>query len=286
MAEAILLQAVNGLVWGLITALIALGLSIIFGLLDVVNVAHGELFMLGAVLAWYIVRYTDNFWIALIIAPLVVGSLGAMIERGILRGIDVAPSLVATFGLSLIFQESARATFGPTPQRMLPPFPFDQTFAMFGLSYPVYRIFAAAMAMAALLGVFLYLYLTKFGTWMRAVRQDREMAIAMGIPAHLVFMATFGVGAGLAALGGVIATPITTVEFRIGLLVLPPAFIAVIIGGLGNLPGTAAAAVLLGMVEGIASVFVSPSTARIFSLTFMSIVLLLRPQGLFTRRVR
>lgn len=284
MVDVVLVSALNGLVWGLVTALIALGLSIIFGLLDIVNVAHGDLFMLGAVLAWYLLKLTGNFWIALIIAPVVVAGLGMVIERVVLRSIDVTGSLVATFGLSLIFQESVRSTFGPTPQRILPP--FQHTISVFGFDYSLYRLFAAGIAVAAILGLFAYLHRTKFGTWMRAVRQNREMATAMGIPTHLVFMVTFGLGAGLAALGGVVATPITTVEFRIGLLVLPAAFIAVVIGGLGNLPGTAVAAVLLGEVEGIASAFLSPTTARILSLIFMSVVLLLRPEGLFTRRVR
>lgn len=272
--------------WGLITALIALGLSIIFGLLDIINVAHGELFMLGAVLAWYVMRYGVSFWLALIAVPIAVALLGAVIERVVLRTVEehAVRSIVATFGLGLILQESVRATFGATPQRILPP--IDTTISVFGFQYSVYRLFAAGVALAAILGLFLYLQRTKFGTWMRAVRQDREMAIAMGIPAHLVFMAAFALGAGLAALGGVVATPITTVEFRIGLAVLPTAFIAVVIGGLGNLAGTAVAAVLLGEVEGIASVFVTPTTARVFSLLVMSAVLLVRPEGLFTRRIR
>ncbi len=282
MAEILVLHALNGLVWGLITALIALGLSIIFGLLDIVNVAHGDLFMVGAVLAWYLVRYVDNFWLALVLAPLAVALLGIVLERLVLRSIDVARSLVVTFGLSLILQDAVRSTFGPTPQRMLPP--FEHTIPVFDFNYSLYRLLAALIALAAIAGLFLYLHHTKFGTWMRAVRQDRDMATAMGIPTDQVFMVTFAVGAGLAALAGVVATPITTIEFRIGLVILPAAFIAVVVGGLGNLPGTAAAAVLLGEAEGIASAFFSPTTARIFSLIFMSAVLLLRPHGLFTRR--
>jgi branched-chain amino acid transport system permease protein len=282
MSDALLLLMLNGLVWGLISALIALGLSIIFGLLDIVNVAHGELFMLGAVIAWYLLKTTDSFWLVLVVAPLLVAALGILIERTVIRSIDAARSMVATFGLSLILQESVRATFGSTPQRILPPFP--QTVPIFGLNYSVYRLVAAGMALAAIVGLFLYLHRTRFGTWMRAVRQDREMATAMGIPTQRVFMVTFALGAGLAALGGVVATPITTVEFRIGLSVLPAAFIAVVIGGLGNLPGTAVAAVLLGEVESVATLVFSPTTARILSLVFMSVVLLVRPDGLFTPR--
>ena len=129
------------------------------------------------------------------------------------------------------------------------------TFPVFGLQYEFYRLFAAGVSFLAILGFFLFLHKTRFGTWMRAVRQDREMAIAMGVPADRIFVVTFALGTSLAMLGGVVAAPITSVEFRLGLDVLPICFIAVIIGGLGNLPGTAAAAVLLALLEGIMTAY-------------------------------
>lgn len=284
----LLLQAMNGLVWGLIIALIALGLSIIFGLLDIINIAHGDLFMVGAVFAWTFISLfgwlPGGFWFGLVIVPIILFILGMGIERGVLRRIEdnASLSIVATFGLSLILQESVRATFGATPQRILPP--ISATVPILGFSYSAYRFVAATIALAAIVGLFLYLHRTKFGTWMRAVRQDREMATAMGIPTRKVFMVTFGLGAGLAALGGVAAAPITTVEFTIGLDILPITFIAVIIGGLGNLIGTVVAAVLVGELVGVASVFMTPTAAMVLMLVFMSVVLLMRPQGLFTRR--
>jgi branched-chain amino acid transport system permease protein len=276
----------NGLVWGLIIALIALGLSIIFGLLDIINVAHGDFFMVGTVIAWTLIQYTDNFWIAFLIVPVIGFVLGSLIERGVMRPIEnsAALSIVATFGLSLILQESVRATFGATPKRILDP--IGMTIPVLNLDYQVYRLFAAGVAIVAIAAFFVFLHKTKFGTWMRAVRQDREMAIAMGVPAQTVFIVTFGLGTALAMLGGVVAAPITTVEFRLGLDVLPLCFMAVIIGGLGNLPGTAAAAVLLAFMEGIITSFAEPTTARIVSLILMSVVLLLRPQGIFARRSR
>ena len=278
--------AMNGLVWGLIVALIALGLSIIFGLLDFINVAHGDFFMVGTVLAWTTIQLTGNYWIALLVVPVLGFVLGALIERLVLRPVENSASLsiVAAFGLSLILQETVRATFGSTPKRILDP--IGITFPLLSFNYQVYRLFAAAVSLVALGGFFLFLHRTKFGTWMRAVRQDREIAIAMGVPADRVFAATFGLGTAMAMLGGVVAAPITTVEFRLGLDVLPMCFIAVIIGGLGNLSGTAAAAVLLALMEGIITSFAEPTTARIASLIFMSIVLLLRPQGLFARSTR
>jgi branched-chain amino acid transport system permease protein len=157
---------------------------------------------------------------------------------------------------------------------------------IFGVEYEVYRLFAAVLAIAALAGFFLYLHRTKMGTWMRAVRHDRDTAIAMGIPADKVYVLTFAIGFALAAFGGVVAAPITTVDFRGGVDILPVCFMAVIIGGLGNLPGTAAAAVLLAFMEGVIQSFADPTVARIASLVLMSAVLLMRPQGLFKGFVR
>jgi branched-chain amino acid transport system permease protein len=284
--ELLLILAMNGLVFGLIVALIAVGLSIIFGLLDIINVAHGDFFMVGTVLAWLVITATGNYWLAFLIVPLLGLLLGAAIERGVFRPIEdsAALSIVAAFGLSLILQEGVRATFGATPKRILDP--IGVTIPVLNLQYEVYRLFAAGVAVLAIAGFFLFLHYTKFGTWMRAVRQDKEMAIAMGVPANRVFVATFALGTAMAMLGGVVAAPITSVEFRLGLDVLPLCFIAVIIGGLGNLPGTAAAAVLLALMEGVITSFAAPTTARIVSLLLMSVVLLLRPQGLFAKAGR
>ena len=279
--DTLLLLALNGLIWGLIIALIALGLSVIFGLLDVINIAHGDFFMVGTVVAWFTLEATGNFWIGFIVAPLVGFLLGAIIQRLVIQPVRGAAALtiVATFGLSLILQEGVRFVFGPTPRRILPP--INATVPIFGIDYDVYRIFAALVSMAALIGFFLFLQHTKIGTWMRAVRHDRDTAIAMGIPAQRVYVITFGIGFALAAFGGAVAAPITTVDFRGGVDILPVCFMAVIIGGLGNLPGTAAAAILLSFFEGVIQSVADPTVARIASLVLMSAVLRLRPQGLF-----
>jgi branched-chain amino acid transport system permease protein len=286
MMDTLFLLALNGLIWGLIIALIALGLSIIFGLLDVINIAHGDFFMVGTVVAWFTLELTGNFWLGFVVAPLIGFMLGALIQRVVIQPIRgvAALSIVATFGLSLILQESVRITFGPTPRRILPP--ISGTIPLFGIEYEIYRIFAAALSIAALAGFFLFLQHTKVGTWMRAVRHDRDTAIAMGIPAQRIYILTFGIGFALAAFGGAVAAPITTVDFRGGVDILPFCFMAVIIGGLGNLPGTAAAAVLLAFFEGIIQSVADPTVARISSLVLMSAVLLLRPQGLFKGYVK
>jgi branched-chain amino acid transport system permease protein len=284
--DTLLLLALNGLIWGLIIALIALGLSIIFGLLDIINIAHGDFFMVGTVLSWFVLEATGNFWIGFLLVPLICFVLGALIQRVVIQPIQrtAALSIVATFGLSLILQEVVRMTFGATPQRILPPVP--GTMSLFGIEYDIYRLYAAAFSVAALGGFFLFLHHTKLGTWMRAVRHDRDTAIAMGIPAQRVYVFTFAIGFALAGFGGVVAAPITTVDFRGGVDLLPVCFIAVIVGGLGNLPGTVAAAVLLALLEGIIQSVASPTVARISSLVLMSVVLLLRPQGLFKGHVK
>ena len=279
--EKLLLLAMNGLIWGLIIALIALGLAIIFGLLDIINLAHGDFFMVGTVLAWATLQSTGSFWLAFLVAPLIGFILGALIQRVVIQPIHnvAALSIVATFGLSLILQESVRISFGPTPRRILPP--IQGTVHLFGIDYELYRMFAAVVALAALIGFLIFLHHTRLGTWMRAVRHDRDTAIAMGIPAHRVYVLTFAIGFALAAVGGVVAAPITTVDFRGGVDILPFCFMAVIIGGLGNLPGTAAAAILLSFLEGVISSVADPTVARISSLVLMSAVLLIRPQWLF-----
>jgi branched-chain amino acid transport system permease protein len=212
--------------------------------------------------------------------------LGALTQRVVIQPIRgvAALSIVATFGLSLILQESVRIAFGPVPRRILPP--ITGTIPLFGIEYDIYRIFAAALSIAALVAFFLFLQHTTIGTWMRAVRHDRDTAIAMGIPAKRIYVLTFGIGFALAAFGGAVAAPITTVDFRGGVDILPVCFMAVIIGGLGNLPGTAAAAVLLAFFEGIIQSVADPTIARIASLVLMSGVLLLRPQGLFKGHAR
>src|SRR6185369_8743314 len=166
MSDTLLLLALNGLIWGLIIALIALGLSIIFGLLDVINIAHGDFFMVGTVVAWFTLQLTGNFWLGFIVAPLVGFILGALIQRIVIQPIrsTAALSIVATFGLSLILQEVVRITFGPTPHRILPP--ITGTVPLFGIQYEIYRIFAAGLSIAALAGFFLFLQYTKVGTWM------------------------------------------------------------------------------------------------------------------------
>lgn len=281
--QIILFNALNGLTWGLIIALVAIGLALVFGLVEIVNVAHGVLFMLGAVIGWYICKATSSFWLALFLAPILVGGIGLLIERVTLRRIEDEPikTIMVTFGVMLIFEQVALAVFGGAPQRIVPP--FQQWFPIFGFMYPFYRVFVALVALVTIGGLWLFLYLTRYGRWMRAASQDREMATAIGIPVNNVYMYTFALGAALAALAGVLMGPIITVEYEMGLKILIPAFIVAIVGGLGSLEGAVLASILIGELEGISAVFINPTGARVLSLAFMIFVLMVRPYGIFSK---
>jgi len=271
----------NGVVWGLIMALIALGLNMIFGLLHIINMAHGALYMLGAVVAWYIIELTGSFWIALLIAPICVGGIGLMIERGLIRTIEDKPiiTIICTFGLMLAVQQLVLMIFGGSPRRIASPIAYR--FPIFDLQYPLMRIMIALISMGLMSGLWIFLKKTKYGLWMRAVVQDREMAVGLGIPVTKVYMWTFILGSALAAFSGVLAAPIVSVEFMMGREVLIMAFIIVIVGGMGNLEGSVIAAVMISLIQGVGALFVPPSVATVFALAFMIIVLLIRPQGLF-----
>jgi branched-chain amino acid transport system permease protein len=271
----------NGIVWGLIMALIALGLNMIFGLLHIINMAHGALYMLGAVAAWYLIEYTNHYWLALAAAPLMVGAVGLVLERGLLRTIEDKPmvTIICTFGIMLALQQLVLMYFGGTARRISPP--IAARFPLFELQYPAMRIVIAAISMAVMIGLWIFLNYTRYGLWMRGVVQDREMAVALGIPVHKVYMWTFVLGSVLAAFSGVLAAPIVSVDFMMGREILIMAFIIVIVGGMGNLWGSVITAVMISLIQGVGSVFVLPSTATVFSLAFMILVLLVRPQGLF-----
>ncbi len=281
MISNLAVAVLNGVIWGMIMALIALGLNMIFGLLHIINMAHGVLYMLGAVVAWYLIDLTGNFWIALILAPVVVGAIGMAMERGLLRTIEDQPiiTIICTFGIMLAVQHLVFMTFGGTPRRIN--IPIEGRFQLFELQYPLMRVVIALISIGVMIALWFLLNKTKYGLWMRAVVQDREMAVAIGIPVNRVYMWTFVLGSALAAFSGVLAAPIVYVDFMMGREILIMAFIIVIVGGMGNLEGSVLAAIIISLIQGVGSLFVPPAMATVFSLAFMIIVLLFRPQGLF-----
>lgn len=278
-----LFQAMNGFVWGWILALIALGLSLVYGITGVINVAHGALYMLGAVCGWYLIQITGNFWIALLVAPLAVGLLGAFIELVVLRPLHSQPAvtIIATFALMLVLQQVVLMVFGGTPQSVERPWP--GLISIGDRFYPQYRLLVAGLSAALLIVIGVILYRTRLGLWIRAVRQNSELATTLGIPVALVYSLVFGIGSALAAFAGVLASPIVSVDHLMGLDILISTFMIVIVGGLGSLKGAVLAALCYSLIENLLSALpgVDPIMAKIFSLLAMGALLLWRPYGLF-----
>ena len=280
--DLVIIQTVNGIVAGMILALVASGLTLIFGILDVVNFAHGELFMFGAYIGFVIVAATGSFWLGLIAATLIVGLIGALIQVATLRpliGRDPLNTILATFGVSLVLQNYALWQFGPTARRI--PAPLSNSFTLFYLEYPWYRIFIAAFAGVIIGAFYLFLKYGKFGVWIRATSQDRIMAQAMGIPVPLVYTGVFAIGAAMAAASGVLFSPLVGVSHTMGLDWVLKAFIVVVVGGMGNLGGSILAAIFISLLEAYATIWVNPSQAVIVSFVVLILTLLFRPTGLF-----
>jgi branched-chain amino acid transport system permease protein len=277
----VLFLFMNGLIWGLIIALIALGLSLIFGVMGIVNMAHGDLYMLGAILAFYIAPLFGSFWLGLLIAPLIVAIIAAPIERYILRSYEGHHSvtMIATVGISFIIQQIALATYGGIPKKMTSP--LDLSFNVLGVSYDAYRLLIALISILILVGIWLFLYKTNFGILIRASIQDRDMASAMGIDVNKVLISTFVLGSVLAAIGGVLAAPVTQVSYLMGNDVILLSFIVVIIGGLGSLAGTLVAALGICSIEGMMAAVLTPTQSKAAIFVIMIIMLIIRPRGLF-----
>ena len=280
--EQILIQTVNGVVTGMILALVASGLTLIFGIMDVVNFAHGELFMLGAYVGVIILAATGDFWIALVAATLVIALLGAAIYLTTLRpllGRDPLYTILATFGISLVLQNYALWQFGPVARKIEEP--FTGQFTLFYLAYPWYRVVIALLSAAIIGALWLFLKFGTWGIWIRATMQDRVMAQAMGIPVPWVLTAVFAIGAGMAAASGVLFGPLVGVNHAMGVDWVLKAFIVVVVGGMGNLAGSIAAAIFISLLEAYASLWVSPAQAVIVSFIVLILTLLFRPTGLF-----
>jgi len=300
----LMLAILEGGVTAAVLALTAAGLSLVFGVMRVVNVAHGEFFMLGAVLAWWVATTVGihpalGFLAALILVPPLVGLIAVAADVAILKRIAYDPerTIVATIGLLYILQQVALMTYGPEARPVEPPFnarlaiPWleivegrPQIYYPWGLATTSYKLFVIAAAAAVLAGVWALMTRTRIGLSMRATQLDREMALAFGIPVERVYALVFGLGAALAALGAVLIVPIQQAHYLMGADPLLLSFVVVIIGGLGSLPGTLVAAVLIGVSDGIVSVFFSPTLAKICATVLVALVLVFRPQGLFGHR--
>src|SRR5499426_1647347 len=258
--DQILIQTVNGIVAGMILALVASGLTLIFGIMDVVNFAHGELFMLGAYIGVVVLTASGSFWIALVVAILTVALIGAALQITTLRpliGRDPLTTILATFGISLVLQNYALWQFGPVARKIQEP--FTGQFTLFYLQYPWYRLLIALLSGAIIGGLWLFLKYGRFGVWIRATTQDRVMAEAMGIPVPWVHTAVFAIGASMAAASGVLFGPLIGVNHAMGFDFTLKAFVVVVVGGMGNLGGSVLAAIFISLLESLASIWVSPA---------------------------
>ncbi len=276
-------QTLNGVATGMLYALMGIGLSIITGILNIPNFAHGAMFAIGAYLIFSVIQLVGNFWVALVIAPLGVALLGLLVEYAGIRPLYRAGhdyQLRFTFGLALILTEGIIVIWGPVGMSQLPP-PLLRGGVDLGITfYPKYRLFVMAMAGLLVLGSWLFVEKTRYGAIMRAGIEDKEMVSLLGIDVHRLFTATFGLGAYLAGIAGALTAPIRGLNPFMGVDMLGIAFVVVALGGLGNLPGAIVAGIMVGLAQSlVALVWPEASVAVIFAV--MAAVLLVRPQGLF-----
>jgi len=281
--ELILMQLFSGVALGAILVLTALGLSIIFGMLGVVNFAHGALFMVGAYAGLWVASLSGSFWWGLLVAPLMIGLFGMLIEYLLVRplyGRSIDDPLLLTFGLSYVLVEGVRIVFGsdgipfPTPPSLTGVLDLGVGF------FPIYRIFVVAVVLVVVLLLWLGLEKTRFGLIVRAGARDPTMMRVLGVDISKVWLLVFGLGVGLASLGGVLSGPMRSVNPEMGSLVLAEAFVVTVIGGLGSLLGSIVAGLVVGIVISMTALF-APEMATIVMFALMAFVLLIRPQGLF-----
>jgi branched-chain amino acid transport system permease protein len=277
---------VNGLLVGSYYIILALGLSLIFSLGGVVNLAHGAFYALGAYFAYEVNRRL-GFFGALALSPIAVGMVGMAIESLLIRRLyreDPALTLLFTFGLALATEQSLRLIWGATGLPFPLPGAFQGVLLLGDFLYPYYRLFVLAVAVVAVTGIWLLLHKTPFGMIVRAGVSDPEMVQALGISLRPVLTAVFGLGIALAGLAGVLSAPLAGIQPAMGTEILTAAFVVVVIGGLGSFWGVVYAGLLVGVVRGL-TVFLYPPAAEASMYALMVLVLLLRPRGLMGERL-
>jgi len=284
LAAVLLPQLLHGVVFGAALGLLALGLTVIFGLLGVMNFAHGELYMLGAYAGIVVIGAVHSFWVALIAAPLLVGVVAAVTEMATLRPIyrrEPLYGLILTFGLALVFREGARQIWGGDMRRILPP--VTGSTPLLGMTYPNYRLFLLAASSVLLLALWLFFTRTRAGIVVRAAVQDAQMLDGLGVNVRRVFTLTFAGSAALAALAGLLLAPVFTVYPQMGVELILLAFIVVILGGMGSLGGSVVAAFVIGITQSLLTLWMNPQRVAIAIFGIMIVVLIVRPRGFFGR---
>jgi branched-chain amino acid transport system permease protein len=277
------LQLMTGIALGAVYALLAIGLSLIFGMLTVVNFAHGAFFMVGAFLGAYSLGVTGNFWFSLLLVPLATGAIGLVCERFLVRplygrGIDYP--LLLTFGLSYVLIDLMRFMFGIEGMPVSTPAELKgSVFLGFG-HFPLYRLFLIAATAVIVLGLWLFIEKTRYGLIIRAGSRDAEIVKVLGIDISKVWLLVFGIGTAIAGLSGLLAAPTRAVNPEMGIPILAESFVVTVVGGMGSLPGAVVAGLLVGIVFAMTSL-VAPEYAELSIFVLMAVVLLIRPQGFF-----
>jgi branched-chain amino acid transport system permease protein len=277
-----LTQSVNALSQAALLFFLGVGLTLIFGIMRIVNFAHGALYMLGAFIGYSLVRWTGSFWLALVLAPILVALLGTAFELVILRRLyrrDAHAFLMVTFGLALVVTEAVRLIWGPDALQVPPPRLFSGVVFLLGEPFPTYRLFLAGAGAVMAIAIWQLLERTRLGLLIRATSQNAEMVHALGIDVGLVRSAVFGIGCGLAALGGVLAAPLVTASHAMAATVIIDAFVIVIIGGMGSFLGSLIGALLVAFVQVFGNYYL-PDFALAFMYLVMLLVLVVRPGGL------
>lgn len=274
---ALLLDATNLI---LVVMLVALGLVIIFGLMRVINLAHGELFLLGAYVVVLVQGQGGSFWLALLLAPIAVGLVGLLIEELVVRHVyqRFLDSILATWGLSIVLKQAVVIGFGPASHNVASP--IGASIDLFGASYPLYRLFVMAVAVAVIALTFWLFFRSRFGLTARGVIANRDMASCLGIDTRRLDRFTFATGAALAGFAGAVMTPLMSVDPQMGLGFLVPAFLSILVGGVGSLGGTLAGAAVIGGTDTLAANLWSPVIAQITVFTMAVVVIRLFPSGI------
>lgn len=279
-------QVVTGLTLGVAVILVALGLTIIFGLLDVINMSHGEFYALGAFMALVLSWIGVPFWLLLIIVPLAMLPIGYLVERSLIQRVFNSKdrhvtTLLLTFGFGLVLEEIIKLLFGPNPYK--PETPIRGAVEVFGIFIPNYRLFLIVAGGAVIVAVALIVYRTRWGAIVRAAAFDRHMAASLGVPVHRVYAIAFAFGVALAGLAGVLLAPIYSIFPTMGRDFILLAFTVVIVGGMGSIAGAVVAGLFLTQVQAIASLYISPVWSDPIVFGIMVIMLMVRPQGLYGR---
>jgi len=275
-------QCLNAFSEAALLFFLGVGLTLIFGIMRIINFAHGAFFMLGAYVGYSAVQLTGSFWGALVVAPLAVGGVGAAFELGILRrlyGRDGSAFLMVTFGLTLVMGEAIRLTWGVAALNVPLPSSLSGIVFIFDEPFPIYRLFLAGAGIVVALAIWQFLERTRLGLLIRATSQNAEMVHALGTDVRLVRSAVFGIGCGLAGIGGVLAAPLVTASLGMAPNAVIDTFVIVIIGGMGSFLGSAIAAVLVGFVQ-VFGTYYFPDFALALMYLLMLLVLVVRPGGL------